>query len=119
MTLSENAREFLAAQHAAAMITLGPGDVPKVARVGVAHVDGRLWSSGTRGRVRTQRLRRDPRCTLYVHASTWDWLALETRVTIRDGDDAPALNLRCSVPCRPAQTGLCCGTGRSSTKPRS
>jgi hypothetical protein len=94
MDLDERALAFLEAQHAAGMITVGDDGVAKVARVGVALVDGKLWSSGTRDRVRTDRLRLDPRCTLYVHGQDFFWLALETTVTILDGADAPELNLR-------------------------
>jgi hypothetical protein len=63
-------------------------------RVGVALVDGKLWSSGTQDRVRTARLRRDPRCTLFVLDAGWQWLTLDTTVHILDGADAPELNLR-------------------------
>jgi hypothetical protein len=76
------------------MITVGGDGRPKVARVGIAIVDGRLWSSGTEDRRRTARLRRDPWCTLFVFATGYAWLSLETTVTILDGPDAPALNLR-------------------------
>ena len=86
--------EFLADHHSAAMITVGADGVAEAARVGVALVDGRLWSSGTEDRVRTRRLRADPRCTLFVFDSGFAWLALETTVTILDGPDAPVLNLR-------------------------
>jgi hypothetical protein len=67
MDLADADAEFLSSEHAAAMVTVGSDGRPKVARVGVALVDGRLWSSGRQDRVRTGRLRRDPRCTLYVH----------------------------------------------------
>jgi hypothetical protein len=93
MTLSDRDNDFLARNHAAAMITVSPNGVAKTARVGVAMVDGKLWSSGTRDRVRTQRLRRDPRCTLFVFDNTFAWLALETTATILDGPDAPDLNV--------------------------
>jgi hypothetical protein len=93
MELSETELAFLADHHSAAMITVAADGVAKVARVGVAVVDGKLWSSGTADRVRTRRLRRDPRCTLYVHDPGFAFLALETTVTILDGPDAPALNL--------------------------
>jgi hypothetical protein len=76
------------------MITVGRGGTPKVARVGVALVDGTLWSSGTADRVRTRRLRGDPRCTLFVYDPGFAWLALETTVTILDGPDAAEQNLR-------------------------
>jgi Pyridoxamine 5'-phosphate oxidase len=93
MPLSDPELAFLAEHHSAAMITVAADGVAKVARVGVALVDGKLWSSGTADRIRTKRLRRDPRCTLYVHAEPFAFLALETTVTILDGPDAPALNL--------------------------
>jgi hypothetical protein len=81
-------------QHSAAMITIGDGGWPKPVRVGVALVDGKLWSSGTQDRVRTRRLRRDPRCTLFVFDQAFRWLALETTVTILEGPGAAAQNLR-------------------------
>ena len=95
MGLSSRDVEFLKTNHSAAMITLGADGFPKTARVGLALVDGKLWSSGTEDRVRTRRLRREPRCTLFVFSSgAFEWLALETTVTILDGLDAPAQNLR-------------------------
>lgn len=94
MNLEDRTREFLDANRSAAMITIGTDGVPKVARVGVALVDDRLWSSGTRDRVRTPRLRRDPRCTLFVFGSGYEWLGLETTVTILDGPDAPDQHVR-------------------------
>jgi PPOX class probable F420-dependent enzyme len=94
MNLPDNAAVFLGEHHSAAMITIAPDGTPKVARVGIALVGGKLWSSGTRDRIRTRRLRRDPRCTLFIFDPGFAWLALETTVTILDGPDAPALNLR-------------------------
>ena len=94
MKLTESELKFLSAHHSAGMITVGADGVPKVARVGVALVDGKLWSSGTADRIRTKRLRRDPRCTLYVHDNAFGFLTLETTVTILDGPDAAELNLR-------------------------
>ncbi len=85
---------MLRVEHSAAMITVGNDGRPKVARCGVALVDGQLWSSGKQDRVRTRRLRRDPRCTLYVHASSPAWRGLETTVTLLEGPEAPELNLR-------------------------
>lgn len=76
------------------MITIGQDGMPKVARVGIAVVDGKVWSSGTEGRVRTRRLRRDPRCTLFVFDEQFAFLTLETTVTLLEGSEAPALNLR-------------------------
>src|SRR5688572_14688819 len=94
MLLTESQLAFLAAHSSAAMITVGVDGLPKVARVAVAMVDERLWSSGTADRVRTARLRRDPRCTLFVFDAGFGWLALETLVRVLDGPDAPELNLR-------------------------
>ncbi|MCI3948181.1 MAG: hypothetical protein K0R11_115 [Acidimicrobiales bacterium] len=94
MALSERDATFLDSHHAAAMITVAPDGTAKAARVAVALVDGRLWSSGTADRVRTRRLRRDPRCTLYVHDDRFAFMTLETAVTILDGPDAPQQSLR-------------------------
>jgi PPOX class probable F420-dependent enzyme len=94
MSLSDADRQFIRENASAAMITIARDGTPKVARVGVALVDDRLWSSSTNERVRTKRLRRDPRCILYVHDAGARWLSLETTVTILDGPDAPGLNLR-------------------------
>jgi uncharacterized pyridoxamine 5'-phosphate oxidase family protein len=94
MSLTENQRAFLENNHSAAMITIAKDGMPRAVRVGVALVNGKLWSSGTQGRVRTTRLRRDPRCTLFVFDARYSFLTLETTVRILDGDDAPQLNLR-------------------------
>jgi hypothetical protein len=92
--LSAEELDFLRTHHSAAMITVDATGVAKTARVGVSLVDGRLWSSGTADRVRTRRLRRDPRCTLFVFDGTFLWLSVESRVAILDGPDAPELNLK-------------------------
>ena len=94
MKLTDSELAFLEKHHSAAMITVSGDGIPKVVRVGVALIDGKLWSSGTADRVRTKRLRSDPRCTLYVHDNAFGFLALESTVTILDGPDAPDLNLR-------------------------
>ena len=93
--VDDSVRRFLEANHAAIMTTLKKGGTPHVARVGVGFVEGRLWSSGTRGRVRTANVRRDPRATLCVLAkdNSWAWLGLETTVTILDGPEAVDQNL--------------------------
>jgi PPOX class probable F420-dependent enzyme len=93
--MDDRVRAFLERHHAAVMVTLRDDGTPHVARVGVGLVDGRLWSSGTRGRLRTRHLRRDPRSTLFVmdDSDAYSWLGLETLVTIHDGDDAVDRNL--------------------------
>jgi len=94
MNLNDKQRAFLEQTHSAAMITVDAAGVAKATRVGVALIDGRLWSSGTADRVRTRRLRRDPRCTLYVHDAAFSFLTLETTVTILEGPDAPDQHVR-------------------------
>jgi PPOX class probable F420-dependent enzyme len=89
MVGTDKLREFLAQNHSAAMITLRPDGTPHAVRVGVVLVDGKLWSSGLPGRVRTGHLRRDPRCTLFVFDPAYSYLTLETTVTILEGPDVP------------------------------
>lgn len=93
--MDDSVQTFLEANHAAIMTTLKKDGTPHVARVGVGLVEGRLWSSGTRKRVRTAHVRRDPRATLCVLAegNPWAWLGLETTVTILDGPEAVDQNL--------------------------
>lgn len=90
--------DYLTGHQAAAMITIRPDGGPHAVRCGIALVDGRLWSSGTRTRKRTDHLRRDPRCTLFVFGSSaedrFSYLSLDTQVTILDGRDAPDLNVQ-------------------------
>lgn len=93
MELDEKQRAFLQDHHGAAMITTARDHAAKAVRVGVAVVDGRIWSSGTADRVRTKRLRRDPRSTLFVFDSGPRYLTIEAMVTILDGEDAPRNNL--------------------------
>jgi hypothetical protein len=93
MTLTDAQRRFLADNHAAAMITVGGDGYPKAVRVGVALVEGKLWSSGTADRVRTRRLRQNPRCTLFVSGPSFESLTLEADVAILEGPDAPAQNV--------------------------
>ena len=85
--MDERVRVFLELHHAAVMATLRRDGMPHVARIAVGLVDGRLWSSGTRTRVRTRHLRRDPRATLCVldERNRYAWLGLETRVMVHDG----------------------------------
>jgi len=87
MQLTETQMRFLETNRAAAMITVGEDGRAKAVRVGVGVVAGKVWSSGTRDRVRTERLRRDPRCTLFVFEPGFAALTLETRVAILDGPE--------------------------------
>jgi hypothetical protein len=94
MTLSESDRSFLDQNVSAAMITVGNDGVAKAARIGVKLVDAKLWSSGTSDRVRTKRLRMDPKATFFVFDAEFGYLTLETTVNILDGPDAAELNLQ-------------------------
>jgi PPOX class probable F420-dependent enzyme len=92
--LSDKARAFLDKTRGAAMITLRADGTPHAARVGVALVDGKLWSSGVPGRLRTANVRRDPRATLFLFEQGYGYLTIESRVTILDGPDAAEQSLR-------------------------
>ena len=94
MDLTERELAILEQVHSAAMVTLRPDGSPHVVRVGVAVVDGRLWSSGVPSRVRTGHLRRDPRASLLVFDPAWRGLGLDATVTILEGPDAPEQSLR-------------------------
>jgi Pyridoxamine 5'-phosphate oxidase len=94
LKLSLHELDFLTKNRAAGMITSGTDGMPKVVRVGVAVVNGELWSSGTRDRIRTPRLRHDPRCTLFVFGDGHRYLSLETIVTILDGPDVGRQSLQ-------------------------
>ena len=93
--LTEQQRAFLEKARGAAMITLRGDGTPVAVRVGIALVDGKLWSSGTRDRARTRWLRRDPRSTLFVYDPTgFAYLNIESRVRILEGPEVPEQSLR-------------------------
>jgi len=94
--VDEHVRAFLEKHHSAAVATIKPDGAPHVARVGIALMGDVIWSSGTRTRVRTRNLRRDPRATLFVFdpRQPQSWMGIESQVRILDGADAPELNLR-------------------------
>ena len=94
MALDDAKRAFIDHNRSAAMITLRRDGTAHAVRVGVGLIDGKLWSSGTRDRVRTRHLRRDPRSTLFIFDGMWQWLTLECRVTILDGAGVPEQSLR-------------------------
>ena len=94
MTLDEKQIAFLEKSRTAAMITVGDDGIARAVRVGIAMVDGKLWSSGTQDRARTRRLRQNPNCTLFVFDNTWSYLTLETTVRLLEGPDVPALSER-------------------------
>ncbi|MCV7177431.1 pyridoxamine 5'-phosphate oxidase family protein [Mycolicibacterium sphagni] len=82
-------REFLFHHHVAAMLTVGADGRPKAAKMEPAIVDDQLLSIGHRHKVRTRRLRRDPRTTLFYDAPGPTWLAVEATVEILDTSDTP------------------------------
>ena len=94
--MDDKVRRFLETHHDAVQTSIKKDGTPHVARISIGLVDGKLWSSATQDRVRTKHLRRDPRSTLMVLGddSRYEWMAIETRVTILEGPDAPQLNLK-------------------------
>lgn len=92
--LTDAQKAFLETQRAAAMITPADDGMPRAVRVGVVLVDGKLWSSGTQDRVRTARLRHNPRCTLFVFDGSYKFLTLETNVRLLEGAEVPELSVR-------------------------
>ena len=118
MALSDSDVAFLTANPSAAMVTVGDDGWAKAVRVGVALVDGKLWSSGTADRARTARLRRDPRCTLFVFESPgFGSLTMESTVRILDGPDAPELNVRLFRVMQHAPEGPLAWFGRQLDEP--
>ncbi len=85
---SELQRTFLDTARSAAMIVMRPDGSPSAVRVGVGLVDGRLWSSGTRGRRRTAWLRANPRGTAIVFDGGYGYLTIEANVRLREGAGA-------------------------------
>jgi PPOX class probable F420-dependent enzyme len=88
--MDEQQKQFLEKFHTGAMVTVRANGSAHVARVTVGLVDGKLWSTGTRHRVRTNHLRVNPRATFFVFDTrSRHWLAIEGQVTIHEGPDAP------------------------------
>ncbi|HXY45483.1 MAG TPA: pyridoxamine 5'-phosphate oxidase family protein [Acidimicrobiales bacterium] len=94
MELTPGDGEFVTAHPHAAMITVGVDGRPKAVKMEAAVVEGCLESASHADKVRTRRLRRDPRCTLYFADDEHRWLSLEADVEIVAGPDAPAQLLR-------------------------
>ena len=76
------------------MTTLRADGTPHTVRVGCVLIGDVLWSSGTRERLRTRHLRRDPRAALMVFDSEGAYLTVESRVRLLEGDDVPGLSQR-------------------------
>jgi hypothetical protein len=92
--LTDADHAFIATHPHAAMITVGADGRPKAVKMEAAVVDGCLESAGHADKVRTRRLRRDPRCTLYFADDEHRWLSLEATVEIVEGPGAPPQLLR-------------------------
>ncbi|MFZ0665962.1 MAG: pyridoxamine 5'-phosphate oxidase family protein [Acidimicrobiales bacterium] len=86
--------QFVERHPDAAMITLRGDGSSHMARIELAVVDGRLWSSGAEDLVRTRNLRCDRRCSLFVFGPHPDWVGLETEVNLLDGVDSPQLHVK-------------------------
>jgi Pyridoxamine 5'-phosphate oxidase len=86
--------QFVKMHPDAAMITLRPAGSAHMARIEVAVVEGRIWSSGAEDLVRTRNLRRDPRCSLFVFGPHPDWVGLETQVTLLDGAESVEMHVK-------------------------
>lgn len=93
-TLDDAMVAFIAEHPHAAMVTVGSDGRPKAVKMEAALVEGHLESAGHADKVRTRRLRRDPRCTLYFADAEHRWLTLETDVEIVEGNEAPERLLR-------------------------
>ena len=89
MELNADVKRFLDENHACIMVTVRANGTAHVARVNCGLVEGKLWSSGTKDRVRTKHLRANPHATLCIFARDRRWLGIEARVTIREGADIP------------------------------
>ena len=88
--MDDKVAEFLEQHHTGAMITVRADGSAHVARVTVGLVDGKVWCTGTRKRVRTRHLRTNPQATYFVFDDrSRRWVGLEGRVTIHEGPDAP------------------------------
>lgn len=93
MDFDDRARAFLDKNHGAGMVTLRADGTAHVVRIGVALVEGKLWSSGTQDRARTRHLRRDPRSTLFVFEQGFGYMGIEAQVAILEGPEVPALSI--------------------------
>jgi PPOX class probable F420-dependent enzyme len=93
MRLDPNDVAYLSRIRGAAMITLRPDGTAHAVRVGVALVDGKLWSSGVPSRARTRNVRRDPRATLFMFDQQFGYLTIESTVRVLEGPDVADLSV--------------------------
>jgi PPOX class probable F420-dependent enzyme len=92
--MNAEARAFVEKNRSAAMTTLRADGSPHTVRVGIAVVDGKIWSSSTQDRARTRHLRQDPRSTLFIFDATPRYLTLDCRVNILEGAYVPDQSVR-------------------------
>jgi len=111
-TFNDKQRAFLEANHRAAMITLKADGSPHAVRVGVAMVDGKLWSSGTQKRVRTSQLRRDPRATLFVFDDKFGYVSIDGTVTLIEGSSVPSESVKLFRTMQNRPSGLMLWNGK-------
>lgn len=94
MELTVEQRAFLEKARGAAMVTLRRDGTPHAVRVGFALIDGKIWSSGVPGRLRTRFVRRDPRAAFFVWEEGYGFLTVEGRVKVLEGPEVPDLSIR-------------------------
>jgi hypothetical protein len=86
--------EFVRKNQTAFMVTTRKNGTAHAARMNVTPVDGKLWSSGTKTRVRTKHLLQNPVATLAIfEEGTGRWLGVEARVTMYEGQDSQEKHL--------------------------
>lgn len=90
---TDHMQDFVKRYPDAAMVTMRADGRAHTARIEIAFVDGRLWSSGSPELVRTKNVRRDPRSSLFVFGPHPHWLGLETDVALLEGDQSAALHI--------------------------
>jgi Pyridoxamine 5'-phosphate oxidase len=88
MTYFTHQLDFIARFPDAAMISSRRDGSPHAARVELGVVDGRIRTTGAPSLVRTNHIRRDPRCTLFVFGPSPLWLGIDATACILDGPDA-------------------------------
>lgn len=90
MSLPAAVEDWLAARHAAVLVTLRADGSPQSSNVGYAMVDGVAQVSVTAGRAKTHNLRRDPRGILHVTGdSWWQYASVTVRAEVGAVTEAP------------------------------
>jgi hypothetical protein len=88
--VDEGLAKLFATTDTGSLITVRANGTAHVARVTVALVDGKVWTTANRRSVRSKHVRANPQATIFVFDShSGRWAGLEGRITIYDGPDAP------------------------------